>query len=516
MLSAFPAGMPILGCTATANNRVIEDAREQLGQGAIIQRGPLARYGLALHVVDLSEPADRLAWLATHIEDLPGSGIIYCLTKRDVESVSMWLTRQGISTRHYHGALDSTEREALEQMLSDGSLKVIVATSALGMGYDNPRIAFVVHYQSPGSVVHYYQQVGRAGRALETSVGVLLRGVEDRDIIEWFIATAFPSEDQVVAVLAALESSDGPLWTVRIEEHVNLPLGRIEHVLKQLDVEGVVRRVSAQRYERTLKAWTYPRERIEALATIRRSEQTEMENYATGSGCRMAFLVDALDDHGYTTCGLCDNCTGSSFASALSPVLVLDAQRFLDHQFGIIEPRKQDSRRQTIPENERLEIGKYLSRWGDVGHGQAVRRGKQETGRFEESLVIAVAEMIREWNPTPIPTAVTFVPSLNHPALVTDVATRIAMKLGLPVLDLVERIRPGNPQKTMQNSSHQSANVESAFVINLDQLAHIELEPVILIDDVVDSRWTMTEIGRLLRRSGFPNVFPVALATSAS
>jgi len=516
MLSAFPAGMPILGCTATANNRVVEDAREQLGQGAIIQRGPLARSGLALHVIDLSEPSDRLAWLATHVGELPGSGIIYCLTKRDVESVSMWLTSQGISTKHYHGALDSVEREKLEQMLSDGTLKVIVATSALGMGYDNPRIAFVVHFQSPGSVVHYYQQVGRAGRALETSFGVLLRGVEDRDIIEWFISTAFPSEDQVAAVLAALESSDGPLSTVRIAENVNLPLGRIEHVLKQLDVEGVVRRVSAQRYERTLKAWTYPRERVEALAKIRRAEQTEMEHYAAGSGCRMAFLVNALDDHEFTTCGLCDNCTGGGFTTTLSPSLVLDAQRFLDHQFGTIEPRRQDSRRKKIPENEQLETGKYLSRWGDVGHGQAVRRGKREVGRFDESLVVAAAEMIREWSPTPDPVAVTFVPSLNHPSLVADVAKRIAEKLGLPLLDLVERIRGGNPQKTMQNSAHQAANVAGAFSINLDQLAHIELGPVLLIDDVVDSGWTMTEIGRLLRKSGFPNVFPVALATSAS
>jgi len=498
MLSAFPAGMPILGCTATANNRVVEDAREQLGQGAIIQRGPLARSGLALHVIDLSEPSDRLAWLATHVGELPGSGIIYCLTKRDVESVSMWLTSQGISTKHYHGALDSVEREKLEQMLSDGTLKVMV------------------HFQSPGSVVHYYQQVGRAGRALETSFGVLLRGVEDRDIIEWFISTAFPSEDQVAAVLAALESSDGPLSTVRIAENVNLPLGRIEHVLKQLDVEGVVRRVSAQRYERTLKAWTYPRERVEALAKIRRAEQTEMEHYAAGSGCRMAFLVNALDDHEFTTCGLCDNCTGGGFTTTLSPSLVLDAQRFLDHQFGTIEPRRQDSRRKKIPENEQLETGKYLSRWGDVGHGQAVRRGKREVGRFDESLVVAAAEMIREWSPTPDPVAVTFVPSLNHPSLVADVAKRIAEKLGLPLLDLVERIRGGNPQKTMQNSAHQAANVAGAFSINLDQLAHIELGPVLLIDDVVDSGWTMTEIGRLLRKSGFPNVFPVALATSAS
>jgi ATP-dependent DNA helicase RecQ len=177
-------------------------------------------------------------------------------------------------------------------------------------------------------------------------------------------------------------------------------------------------------------------------------------------------------------------------------------------------PTAQEARevRNLIP-GQRIEMGKYLSRWGDVGHGQAVRRGKRETGRFEESLVVAVAEMIREWNPTPTPTAVTFVPSLNHPALVTDVATRIAMKLGLPVLDLVKRIRSGNPQTTMQNSAYQTTNVEGAFAINLEQLAHIELGPVILIDDVVDSRWTMTEIGRLLRRSGFPNVFPVALAT---
>ena len=168
-----------------------------------------------------------------------------------------------------------------------GDLNVLVATTALGMGYDNPQIGFVVHYQSPGSVVHYYQQVGRSGRALSSSFGVLLRGREDQDIVDWFIASAFPSEDQVTSVLRALQSSDEPMSIVELASAVNIPHRQIENALKQLDVEGVVRRISGVRYERTLKAWVYPGQHVDAVAAIRRDEHEEMRAYGNISGCRM-------------------------------------------------------------------------------------------------------------------------------------------------------------------------------------------------------------------------------------
>jgi len=515
MLAGFPADLPILGCTATANQRVIDDVEEQLGGNAVVLRGELARTGLSLHVVDLAEPADRLVWLSTHLDSLPGSGIIYCLTKRDVEVVASWLREAGIATKHYHGALDSDERENLEEELSNGTLKVIVATSALGMGYDNPRIGFVVHFQSPGSVVHYYQQVGRAGRAMNASMGILLHGGEDDDIIEWFIATAFPTEQNVAAILGVLEQADGPLSTARVEAAVNIPRGRIASALKQLDVEGVVRRVSAQRFERTLKPWAYPADRVAAVAETRRHERDEMVAYMNAKRCRMEFLVAALDGKLDAPCGICDICSGERFTGDLDATLVIRAQTFLDRMFGIIEPRAKDGHGSTIPPGERLEEGRFLCRFGDAGYGKRVKHGKQVSGRFDDVLVDALVDMVAEWRPSPPPHVVACVPSRSHPEMVIDLAQRVADGLGIPFVNLVERIHLRQPQKVMENSAHQFANVEGAFALRSEAFGAVELGPVLLIDDVVDSRWTMTEIGRLLRRSGFPAVFPLALASSS-
>ena len=515
MLSAFPEGMPILGCTATANERVMEDAREQLGRSALVQRGPLRRNGLSLNVLQLPDRSDRLAWLSTYVESLPGSGIIYCLTTNDVEIVTTWLQQQGVDARRYYGGVELEEKEEAERLLLEGSLKVLVATTALGMGYDNPRIGFVIHFQSPGSVVHYYQQVGRAGRALQNSVGVLLTGEEDARIVEWFIDTAFPTELQVNEVLAVLNKAEGPLSIEMISHEVNLKWRQIESVLKQLDVAGVVRRTTAKSYERTLGQWTYPHEHVEELSVIRRAELDEMRHYAHTSSCRMTFLVRALDDNVMTDCGLCDSCTGITQPVGLDPVLVRKAQHFLDSQFGVIKPRVKGKGSKNIPDDERVAEGRYLCRWGDAGYGELVRSGKQDDQMFADSLVDAVVNMIENWGPEPAPRALTFVPSLNNPELVASLARRVAAKSGLAFFDILERTRAAEAQKLMQNSAHQAANVDGAFSLKQGPSLPVGLEPVILLDDIVDSGWTMTEIGRVLRRAGFPVVYPLALATSA-
>jgi ATP-dependent DNA helicase RecQ len=516
MLSSFPEGMPILGCTATANLRVMEDAREQLGRSAVVQRGPLAREGLALGVLQIPDQADRLTWLSTHLPDLPGSGIVYCLTTRDVEVVTQWLRNAGLDAQPYHANLSSESKQEAERMLLDGSLKILVATTALGMGYDNPAIGFVVHYQSPGSVVHYYQQVGRAGRALSSSRGVLLCGSEDEEIIAWFITAAFPSESQISDVLAILDIAEGPVSVADIAATVNLKQGQIENALKQLDVAGAVRRVGWQRYERTLSKWDYPTHHVAELTRIRRDEFVEMQTYANDPGCRMAFLAHALDDRTVVACGICDNCTDQPLPTAFDPAVVRRAQEFLNAQFGRIAPRLQDHHGRKIPEAERLAEGRFLCRWGDAGYGKLVQRGKQEDGRFDDQLVAALVEMIAAWAPQPAPRAVAFVPSHRHPELVPDVARRLATALGLPLLDVIEKTRHAEPQKNMENSAHQGRNIEGAFAIKDLGTMTVELEPVLLLDDVVDSRWTMTEVGRVLRRAGFPLVYPLALASTTS
>lgn len=500
--------VPVLACTATANDRVVVDVAEQLGAVGNVIRGPLRREGLGLHVIDMPSAARRLAWLHEILPSLQGTGIIYCLTVRDAEQVAEWLRLKGHEVAAYTGASDGDERLGIEAALQRNELKAVVATSALGMGYDKPDLAFVVHFQAPGSPVAYYQQVGRAGRQLDSSVGILLRGTEDREIQDWFIETAFPVKSDVDAVLAAFAFASGPVAMSEVLEQVNMKRGDCELVLKQLTVEGVLRRVAGMTFERTLKPWTYPTERVEAVTADRRQEQAQMLAYADCEGCRMGFLTRLLDDPEPVACGVCDRCAGPSFENSLPVGLVAEAQRFLAHGYVRIEPRKKRAGHK-LAEDLRFEEGRALCRWNDEPWGRIVANNKHE-GAFDDRLVDAMAEMIAEWSPDPMPTWLTFVPSLRAPGLVTGLAQRLGARLGLPVIPIVEKVRNTPPQKRQFNSPHQEANVRDAFRLLASPLAG----PVFLVDDLVDSRWTFTEIAALLRDAGSGPVFPVALGSS--
>lgn len=494
--------VPVLGCTATANSRVVDDVAQQLGASITTYRGQLGRDGLALSAVRLPRQAERLAWLAEHLAELPGSGIIYCLTIRDVENVTSWLKRQGHDVEGYTGATINDDREAMERRLQANDLKALVATSALGMGYDKPDLGFVVHFQMPGSPVAYYQQVGRAGRALDHSQALLLCGKEDVNIQDYFIDAAFPDPEDVDAVLAILDEAAGPVSLRDIAANVDVKWTQIELVLKQLDVEGVVRRVKGQSYERTLTPWTYPHERVAGVTDARRWEQQLMFDYAETSGCRMRFLTDLLDDEMTGGCGICDNCRGELLQPSTSTTLIADAESFLRNRPLMIEPRKQG-----IPMGERNQQGRTLAHWGDSGWGPLVQQGHRE-GRFADELIEALAAMIVEWAPSPAPEWVTAVPSSRTGILVPDLAQRVADRLGLPFVGVLERAADRPPQIEMQNSPHQAANVAGAFTLGEPPLPG----PVLLVDDLVDSGWTLTEAGRLLSRRASGPVYPVVLA----
>ena len=507
VIAGLGTGIPVLACTATANDRVVADVSDQLGAGIRVLRGPLARDGLALQVIDMPAAAERLAWLHQVLPTLPGTGIIYCLTVRDVELVATWLRGHGHNVLPYTGGTDADLRLDAEAALQRNEVKALVATTALGMGYDKPDLAFVVHFQGPGSPVGYYQQVGRAGRQLGASTGVLLRGVEDSDIQDWFISTAFPGEQNVDEVLAVFDLAAGPLTMDRILEQVNMKRGDLELVLKQLTVEGVLRRLSGLTYERTLKGWTYPTQRVADTTADRRREQQQMSEYAETSGCRMVFLATVLDDPAPADCGICDNCAAVKNVVELDDALVAEAQRFIRRGYVVIEPRKKIGGKK-LKDELRVEEGRALCMWNDAGWGTLVSKGRRD-GQFDDRLVRALVEMVGEWGPTPKPTWLTYVPSLRLPGLVADLAQGIAVALDIPVIELVERTRNAPPQKQMRNSAHQESNVHQAFRVVGAPLP----EPVFLIDDLVDSRWTITEVGSLLREAGSGPVVPLVLAS---
>ena len=516
----LPQNMRLLATTATANNRVMDDLREALELGdENVQRGPLARPSLFLQTIRLPGKSQRLAWLAQTVPKLRGHGIIYTLTVRDAELVANWLRSNCpcIEVKAYTGEMESGEREELEKMLLENRVKALVATVALGMGFDKPDLSFVIHFQTPGSVVAYYQQVGRAGRALEKAYGVLLSGKEETDITDYFIESAFPTREEVHQVIAALEGAPEGLSFPQLLGLVNLTGGRIKRTIKLLSLESpapVVRQGNKWQLGAVTLSDSFW-ERVKRLTELRRQEQRQMQEYVRLERGHMEFLIRALDGdpEGFEPPKL------FPLPTEVRDRFLREALTFLRRLDLPFAPRKKWPRLDGLPvygvqgwigDEHRAEEGRALCLWGDEGWGHRVRVGKQEDGRFGHELVEACAKLVRDWNPDPKPEWVTCIPSLRHPQLVPDYARRLAYKLGLPFLLVFEQTENRHEQKSMENSAHQARNLDGSLAISYSLLP---AGPVLLVDDVVGSRWTFTVAAWLLRKHGSGKVWPLALST---
>lgn len=507
VLDILPRGVPVLCCTATANDRVVEDIGDQLGSALAPFRGPLGREGLRLHVLSIPSQRERMVWLAEVVPRLEGTGVIYCLTIGDTIRLASWLQSRGIDAVAYSGATDPDARLAIEQELLANRRKVVVATSALGMGFDKPDLSFVIHYQSPGSPIAYYQQVGRAGRKLDRSWGILLNGSEDREIQDYFIEGAFPPPDLASRVVTLLQDRATSMSPTELLREINVKRGQLSQLLKVLEVEGAVEKVGS-RWQRTLRPWSYDHDRLRSVTALRRVEQRQMQDYISADRCRMTLLRGYLDDYAAGPCGICDACGGERIEVDSDRGELRRAFRHLRTAENLIKPRKLIPGSGRIDPDQLLEVGRALSVWGDGGWSDLVRRGKQVDGRFDDRLVNASAQLIRRaWSEAP-PQWVTFVPSLRNPDLVREFASRLATSLGLACEDVVTKVRETHPQKMMQNSEQQHANIRGAFKVALG----VSPGPVLLVDDIVDSRWTMMAVGWLLREAGSGPVYPFALA----
>ncbi|HOJ05707.1 MAG TPA: RecQ family ATP-dependent DNA helicase [Bacteroidota bacterium] len=515
IIRTLPANLRLLATTATANNRVMEDLASVLGPRLTVSRGDLHRPSLTLQTLRLPDQARRMAWLAETLPHLDGHGIIYTLTVHDAEQLAEWLRTRGLHVEAYTGAT-GPRRAELENALLENRVKALVATTALGMGFDKPDISFVLHYQMPGSVVAYYQQVGRAGRAVDAAYGVLLAGSEDDAINEYFIGNAFPTREEVRLLLDALEEHPHGLSVPELLAHINVGKARIERTLALLTLESpapIARAGSCwQLTAAPLSASFW--QRAERLTALRRAEHGEMRRYVdTPFGEHMAFLLEALDGD-----------VASVSAPTLPPLpdtvsedVLRAATEFIragNHPIAVrsrwpvggLPHIKQGG---VIPEALRMQRGRALSRWGDAGWGDMVRRGKYLDGHFHDDLVAAAVRMLRSWDPQPAPVWVTAVPSLRHPELVPDYAKRLARALSLPYYAVLQRSAMRPEQKSMVNSTQQARNVDGSLALCVDSLPH---GPVLLVDDMVDSRWTMTLCAWLLRSHGCAEVWPFALS----
>ena len=516
MIKNLPANIRLCATTATANNRVTADLESVLGPNITTLRGSLTRPSLYLQTIRLPQQSDRLAWLASYLNKLPGSGIIYTLTKRDTKRISDWLRSKNFKVEWYDSTREN--RDVLEEALIHNELKALVATTALGMGFDKPDIGFVIHYQTPGSVIAYYQQVGRAGRAIDVAYGVLLSGQEEDDINDFFIENAFPTREEVGMVLNALEEEPDGLSVPQLLRRINIKQRRLTKALELLSFESpapITKQDS--KWQLTIAPlnpdfWT----RIERLTELRRQEQQQMKEYVELKNGHMEFLIEALD-------GNVDEVKSPEvppLPATPVPSLIQEATAFLKRTSlpfttkarwpGLLPAMNVKG---NIPVEYRAEEGRALCVWGDSGWGTLVRQGKYGDGHYDDELVKACIELIKEWNPQPQPTWVTCIPSHRHPELVPDFAQRLAEKLGLPFRDVFEKIGDRPEQKTMANSQQQAVNVDGSLKVRDGIVLN---EPVFLCDDMVDSRWTMTIAVYLLKSGGAGKVFPLALADTGN
>ncbi len=513
IVSNLPKGAPLLGTTATANDRVVKDIQEQFGRDILTIRGPLKRDSLKLQAIALSDQSERLAWLADNLPKIPGSGIIYCLTKLDCERVAKWLKENNIDALPYHAKMKNERKEELESHLMKNEIKALVSTVALGMGYDKPDMGFVIHFQTPSSIVSYYQQIGRAGRAVDTAEVILLGGKEDDDIHNYFFESAFPEQSLMEELVGFI--SHCPRKESEIMKRFNAKAKEIEKCLKLLEIDGVVSRNSST-YVRTTNRWSPNTGRWKRITEQRIREYRDMKALFELESCLMKYVVSRLDDNLKENCGRCCNCAGDFRPRIVDSQLVKKAKEFLKSRFVRIEPRKKfphsfDNMIQ-IPEFLRFEAGYSLSIYGDDGWGKIVKEDKYERARFRDDLVTASKRLITGyWSPSPFPEVVVAVPSLRRPFLVSDFAEALARELGLRYIkDCVTKIKETQEQKTMKNSVMQFENVITAFDVSCD----LENKSVLLVDDLVDSRWTFTAIAYLLKKRNAGAVYPFTLSAS--
>jgi len=531
VLASLPAGVPVLATTATANARVTRDVAEQLGAGGqdetVVLRGPLDRESLHLSVVPLPAAHQRLAWLAEHLGELPGSGIIYTLTVAAAHETAAFLRGRGLAVTAYSGRDDPEQRVTAEEDLLANRLKAVVATSALGMGFDKPDLGFVVHLGAPPSPVAYYQQIGRAGRGVPRAEVILLPGREDRDIWAYFASLAFPPETVVRQTLAVLGEAGRVLSSGALETRVDLSRGRLETMLKVLDVDGAVRRAPGG-WQPTGQPWSYDAERYARVAAERSREQQAMLDYAAGGGCRMEYLRRELDDPAAGPCGRCDNCTGRRWPDRVSEAGAATARERLMRPGVEIAPRRMWPSGMTdlgiavsgkIPLDACAGPGRALGRLTDVGWGARLRSLLADGARDEpvtDELTRALVAVLAAWDWAQRPAAVAALPSRTRPLLIESLGERIADIGRLPYLGTLG-YADGGPGPRRHNSAQRLRTLWDAFTVPgtlAGPLAGLG-GPVLLIDDRVETGWTVTVAAKLLREAGAPGALPLVLAVTA-
>ena len=516
IIKFLPLNIPVLATTATANDRVVEDIRVQLGNDIIISRGSLIRESLAIQVIKLNSKEERLAWLVDHMNELPGTGIVYGLTVNDCELVYKWLNGNGIPCGTYYAKMDEMDKKVVVERFMNNEIKVLAATVAFGMGFDKADIGFVIHFQKPGNIVAYYQQIGRAGRCIAKAYAILLCGQEDDEINEFFINSAFPTDAIMNSVIDTVIEYPG-IRKTEFERYIDMKAAKIDQCIKYLMVNGDIYKDHGK-YYKTAKVWCPDLQKSKEITEIRYNELEQMNEFVNIGQCYMKYIAEKLDDVNACECGKCSNCIGQEIIdSRVSLELIAKVQQFIKDDFNVIEARKQwpaglqvDGKKRIL-EEYRCETGRVLSNYGDAGWGKLVVDGKYKQNYFGDELVVASYELLKEFVVENNIRWITNISSIRRPELVKNFTMRLAEKLNLTYVEAIIKTKDVRCQKELNNSYLQYNNANESF-----EIMEVRNDNVLLVDDMVDSKWTFTVCGYKLRKSGAGKVFPFALANSAS
>lgn len=556
LIEIMPRNTAILATTATANDRVIEDIKEQLGTDLELSRGSLMRDSLDIQVIQLSTMEERMAWLVQHLKEdiLPGTGIIYCLTRRDCDIVNDWLNQNDIKSEKYYSDVMDISVEAgglpgeksndtkqrivketknrITEAFVKNEIKVLVATTAFGMGFDKKDISFVIHFQKPGNIVAYYQQIGRAGRDIERAYAIMLYEPNNDEINRYFINNAFPKDADLKAVFECIKTE-----YINGVEHItvndicnkeSMSDAKVRKVVADLkDAELIIaRKLDKVCYYPNIEKYSFEElaQRLGELIAgnaqirkIREKELADMNDFVSTKKCYMSFIAKALDDKTAIDCGHCANCARRALIDTdIDNDLLKMAQKYLNEKSYTINPRKKWADGTQINKDYLIEEGIALSLYGDASWGKLVESGKYHDNYFNDELVDASVAILKKFVKDKDITWVTNISSNKHPLLVPSFAKRVAEKLGLKYKPVLVKIKSEveKQQKELEDSYQQQANVDKSFVV-ADDIPTFFSENVLLIDDMVDSRWTFTVCGKKLREKGAGLVYPFALSNTA-
>lgn len=503
LVQLLPSSFPVLATTATATKLVEEDIVKQMAGDTTSSRGNLMRENFYLNVIKVKSEDEKLAWMGANLNKIDGNGIIYTGTRINTEIYTKWLNYLGISAIGYNAGLASELRMEIEEGLLSDKWKCIVSTNALGMGIDKPDIRFIIHTQIPASPIHYYQEIGRAGRDGLKTLIILFYSPKDIDLPMVFINGARPSIDNYYKVINILKQE--PLGEMQIMRNTNLKQTQVRVIKADLLDQKIIREVQYEKNKKYEYQFGASELNIKSFQVLRNSKLKDLQkmiDYIETNDCRMKFLCDFLGDWSDNKCRKCDNDLNRHIVSELTVEWSNKISAFRDNYFPVLEVEAKKSS---------LVNGFASSYYGVSNVGEIIHKCKyQQGGDFPDYLIKLMLRVFRDKLGNEKFDLILYVPPTESGDLVKNFAMKISAILNIPLSNNLQKVRITDPQKGFQNVLLKKDNVKEAFVYyGADE---VKDKSILIIDDIFDSGATIKEIGKLLTKLEVKIVVPLVIA----